>query len=722
MLTIRIYIMKSIYFLVLILCILHISYSQDTLKQKFGIYGGYNVNSHTADFNKLSGIPNCCPKFKDGSGNGIDAGIIYEYRIAGPLLIGTRLGLLTLDGTLLNEEATTIHTVNGPTAGAFEHRMDGKFMNIGLEPSLIFNPLGGLLLNAGLRLGMNISKQYDQVETLTKPEGVGTFLDSLGNDTGLRTRNKFSGDIPNANAFQIFLTGGLSYEIPLNGSNSLRAAPEVQYYFPITELVQNTNWKVNSLRMGLALKYVPIPPPPKQKLFERKYEIDTIQIPTELFAEVTYRKGIETTRSDRYEDKEKIIDYEIITRRDTIYTPITYKLTGKITAFGVDGNGIERPSPIFKVEEFVSNRLDPLLNYVFFEENSSTLPTRYKRLTSKETRDFELVNLFRDSTIQIYHNILNIIGKRMIENPSAKLTLIGCNSDQGTEKGNIELSRRRAEEVKSYLTSVWNISENRIMVQSRNLPQKASTPINEPDKIAENRRVEIVSDNEKITEPIFIEKIDRTANPPIARFKLEAEAEAGLKKWKVLAYQNSDKENRFEYNKEGAIIPQIDWILEQNQRITPKTNEPIIGELHLEDRKGNKHTSKTQTEPIEVISIQQKRINRNGDYEVEKFSLILFDFDKAIIEGGNKRIVDFIIGRIKQESEISITGYTDRTGDDKYNQQLSERRANSTKQALKRNDAQAIGVGEQKLLYDNDLPEGRFYCRTVEIEVKTKVK
>lgn len=160
----------------------------------------------------------------------------------------------------------------------------------------------------------------------------------------------------------------------------------------------------------------------------------------------------------------------------------------------------------------------------------------------------------------------------------------------------------------------------------------------------------------------------------------------------------------------------------QYQKITPKYPEPILAELQLEDKKGNKHTAKTQTEAIELISIQQKRINRVGDYEVEKFSLILFDFDKATIEGGNKKIVDFIMKRIKPESEINITGYTDRTGDDKYNQQLSERRANSTKQAIKRNDAKAIGIGEQKLLYNNDLPEGRFYCRTVEIEVKTKVK
>ena len=31
----------------------------------------------------------------------------------------------------------------------------------------------------------------------------------------------------------------------------------------------------------------------------------------------------------------------------------------------------------------------------------------------------------------------------------------------------------------------------------------------------------------------------------------------------------------------------------------------------------------------------------------------------------------------------------------------------------------AKGLGESVLLYDNDIPEGRFYCRTVEVILET---
>jgi flagellar motor protein MotB len=47
-------------------------------------------------------------------------------------------------------------------------------------------------------------------------------------------------------------------------------------------------------------------------------------------------------------------------------------------------------------------------------------------------------------------------------------------------------------------------------------------------------------------------------------------------------------------------------------------------------------------------------------------------------------------------------------------------RAEQTKKALGTSAAKAQGFGEEKLIYDNELPEGRFYCRTIEITVRTK--
>lgn len=717
--------MKSINYILLLIIfsITTLSASNDSLNtSKYGIYGGINLNTHSADFYKLRGIPNCCPNFESGSGIGFNAGLLYELKLANDFWLGARLGVMTLDGELIKEEPTTIILETGPAEGIFEHRMTGMFMNAGLEPSIIYTPIKKLNLSAGARIGYNVTSKYDQIEEITEPAGFGTFMDSHGNDTHSRIRNDLSGDIPDAIPLQAGLVGSVSYELPLNSTGNLLMAPEISYYLGLTEMVENTDWKANSIRLSVAIKWSPVKSVPKEEIFRQIYQIDTIRIESDKIAKNAFKGGVGEVNTTVNETDSKIITTETIIRTDTLYYPKVYTLDGNISAVGVDSTGKEIENPVFVVEEFVSNRLDPLLNYVFFDDNSSELPGRYKTLTNHEISDFSIDNLYRESTLDIYYNLLNIVGKRLTQNPEASITIIGCNADIGEEKSNINLSQRRAQKISDYFINTWGIDKNRIKIQSRNLPEKASTPYNELEKIEENRRVEFYSDNYEILKPVFKEKIDRKANPPKVRFKLKANSEAGLKNWQVIAFQNSDQINKFEYKKSGEIEQQIEWELAQYQKITPKTTEPVIAELHLEDLKGNKDTSETRTKPIKVITIKHKRQQRIGDYEIEKFSLILFDFASPDIDGNNKKIVEFIKSRTKPESEIVISGYTDRTGDDDYNQKLSERRANAAKKAIGRKDAQSQGIGEQKLLYDNELPEGRFYCRTVEIEVRTKIK
>ena len=684
--------------------------SKDSTNSKYGIYGDWLSNSHSADFNKLKDIPNCCPQFKTGEGMGINVGILYEHHLTNSFWFGNRLGIMTLNGLLSNSETTTIIGEAGPEDGVFEHTIDASFMNVAYEPSIMYNPFQKLYFTVGLRVGLNIINTYEQVETIISPAGYGTFIDSLGNDTHKRTRNENSGDMPEAIAFQMALQGGISYEFPLNKDKNIVVAPEISYYFPLTDLVTDTKWQVASINVGVALKYSPLP---IKELFRKEIYIDTIKIESDIIVENKFIFGQTDIKTNVSKENGHIVTTEITKRTDTLYYAKTYTLDGSIIAVGVDSLGNEIPNPIFQIEEFVSNRLDPLLNYIFFENNSSELSKRYVNIYKNETKDFKVNSLFRETTLDIYYNILNIVGRRLTDNTSANITLIGCNSNIAGEKGNTTLSQNRAETVRDYLINIWDISADRITLKKRNLPKKASTPIQETDKIQENQRVEIYSDNDKILKPVFIEKIDRTANPPIARFKAKAEAEAGLTSWEVLAYQNGTTNAKFIKTGIDAIPNIIDWELEKFQKIIPKQVAPIFYNLRVEDSKGNKKIIDEKTLAVE-ITIKKKQI--------EQFSLILFDFDRSEIIGNNKKIIDFISKRIKSNSIITIKGFTDRTGDNIYNQKLSERRAKSAKKSLGRKDATYKGVGEEQLLYDNEFPEGRFYCRTVNIIVDTPIK
>ena len=74
------------------------------------------------------------------------------------------------------------------------------------------------------------------------------------------------------------------------------------------------------------------------------------------------------------------------------------------------------------------------------------------------------------------------------------------------------------------------------------------------------------------------------------------------------------------------------------------------------------------------------------------------------------------------ETSILVEGHTDSSGPENYNQQLSERRANSVKDLLVQRGVQEyrvniIGYGEGRPLVTNATPEGRQMNRRVEIRI-----
>ena len=64
--------------------------------------------------------------------------------------------------------------------------------------------------------------------------------------------------------------------------------------------------------------------------------------------------------------------------------------------------------------------------------------------------------------------------------------------------------------------------------------------------------------------------------------------------------------------------------------------------------------------------------------------LVLFDFDKSNINDAAQAVINQVIADFNANggTAISATGHTDRSGSDEYNEALSERRANSIRDAL----------------------------------------
>ena len=230
----------------------------------------------------------------------------------------------------------------------------------------------------------------------------------------------------------------------------------------------------------------------------------------------------------------------------------------------------------------------------------------------------------------------------------------------------------------------------------------------------ENRRVEIYSDNPRILEPVLTNDTLRTATPPGIRFRSNAQAEAGLASWRLTAGQSGQVLKEFAGT--GPLPPTLDWHLEEDQSRVPRIPIPINYQLEVTDEDGQTYAVPVATIPTDQVTITRKRRERIADKEINRYSLILFDFAKSDLNEANRKIIDLIKNRITLDATVSVTGYTDRVGEEAFNQKLSEDRARTVANAL--GVGKPVGAGET-MLYNNDLPEGRFYCRTVNVVVET---
>ena len=684
---------------------------------RVGVYGGGLFISHTADFPYLPGTQSCCLSFTGGDGFGIAGGGLFELPV-GPLLLGLRGGYSLWPFDMTTEEGTFVIVGGSGQEGAFQHRLTGSYGTLDIEPTVALGIVGGLHAMAGFRVGLPMSSDYEQYEELVRPEGQGTFLNADGTDSQSRTRNTYTGSIPDL-AMQLAPRVGIFWELPMSSSGTLLLVPEVSMQFGLSDIVADTDWKASAVQAGLAVKYRMRGGTAVEEERRTQEIIDTVRREVPILAD-TYARGVEQVDVDRFTEEGRDIVLETTRRTDTIFAlkqaPVeaTANIAAAISAVSVDNAGVERPVVRITVEEFSSTLMTPLLPYVFFDENSATIPDDYRELTGAEVSAFDVDEVNSPETLPTYYHLMNIVGRRMIEHPSATITLTGTNQDRDGEAGNRELSQKRAIGVRDYLVRTWGISPERITVEARDLPEKAANTMTE-DGAAENRRVEIASSDPRILFPVVTRDTLRRVNPPIIRFRPTVTADAGTEEWSVGAVQGGEMLRKFD----GAGDPPatVEWNLERQTSTIPKTGEDLVYRINASDPDGRTATAEGRL-GVEQVTIRGKRIAGKEDFQVDRFSLILFDVRSSDLSAMHQTIIDLIRDYIQPNSTVTVTGYTDRLGDAAYNQALAEARATSVSTALGGARVTTEGVGEADL-YNDQSPEARLYTRTVEVVIET---
>jgi outer membrane protein OmpA-like peptidoglycan-associated protein len=648
--------------------------ARETPRTMLGAYADYQRNFYRADMTGLPGTPSCCPRYTDGDGGGFALGGLFELPLSGAWVLQVRAGYAMHNGTLTDAEPQVVLVGGVAVPALIEHRIDTRISTIGVEPLIGFSPLDRLGVYIGGRVGYMAGSTFDQKETLVQPAGVGTF----GNNR--RTRNEYSAvPIPDASSIYTGLLGLVSYKLPLSRGGAWWLVPEVSYTIGVNRLSSGVEWKTDHARAGLSVQYallpaLPPPPPPPPVMISK--------------------------------DPPRIVSRP--------------RLDASVTAMGVDAQGRTADAASVTVEEFESMQVRPLLSYVFFDSASSAIPSRYQALDEQGIADFTMDKLYEGSTIESYHHLLNIVGRRLRDVPGAAIRVTGCNAGTGAESGNLALSRARANAVAEYLTRVWRIDRARIRVEARDLPENPSRT-EETDGVAENRRVEITSDDDAILDPLVTRAFERRVTRDIIRFLPSVQTEAAVRAWEVRVMRG-EKEIRV-FRGEGMPKAEIDWHFADDLSGLSARRDTLSYRLSVTDTTGQTRVSDTRAIDVREITVRKKREDRVADNIITRLNLILFDFNSPQLGRRNERIItQYIRPVITAAGRVRVAGYTDRIGEEASNRALSQQRADNTARMLRVPAESVLGMGETAPLYDNGLPEGRLYNRTVEIVVETPTK
>ena len=161
------------------------------------------------------------------------------------------------------------------------------------------------------------------------------------------------------------------------------------------------------------------------------------------------------------------------------------------------------------------------------------------------------------------------------------------------------------------------------------------------------------------------------------------------------------------------------------QTIALRSAEEELGKTSAQRAEARLEAREAQIRKLQE-DMQAKQTERGT---LVTFGDVLFDLDKAELKPAGMRGIQKLAEFLNEnpERKVVVEGYTDSTGSDSYNQQLSERRAQSVRRALTHAGVdpqriQAVGYGEQYPVASNDSPSSRAMNRRVEVTISNDNK
>ncbi|TAE25306.1 MAG: hypothetical protein EAZ92_12450 [Candidatus Kapaibacterium sp.] len=399
---------------------------------------------------------------------------------------------------------------------------------------------------------------------------------------------------------------------------------------------------------------------------------------------------------NQLEQQKTALKTELVDTKKKVFQALFTTITGT----NEDGSETAE-NPTVRIEQYKATATKTLLPSVYFDQGSALLSTRYKRIQAAERESYKLPSDALGSSYSLYPNLLNIIGKRAASS-QGKITLTGTQSSDETDT---KLAETRVETLATYLQDIWKIPASRLNKKVNKGTGSSSS------SSAQDRRVDISSENADITAPLGMDYTARLANPPVVNIGIDISTGAGLKQWELEIQQIVNNQGVVLKDTNGGANypPRFVWRLNEEPATMPQSSEPVSMRLGAFDiNNAAAPDAPLKTLKVEQITLEQKRANKRADKSIQQFEFVVVN-SLTDLDAASNQVLAAAKAALSAQSRVHITVYGGNTNFS----------ARSVAQALGLDDRNAILRDAGTPLLTSQLPEASVYNRAVRIRIET---
>ncbi len=393
---------------------------------------------------------------------------------------------------------------------------------------------------------------------------------------------------------------------------------------------------------------------------------------------------------------------------------------GMIASLNEDGSRGEE-NPTIKVEEFTAIFTKTLIPRVFFDKGSTLIPARYKQIAAADRNTYASPTSPSLKATQIHAQVLNIIAKRLLENPAAQLTLTGFKRDDETDP---KLALKRAEAIAVYFIDRWKIPSARLLREAGKPLSASSSAVSVPtsannaaapnSETAKAMSVLLSSNTPSICAAFVLQDTTRTSTPTKIAIDLDITTGAGLKQWQLEARQIINNEDELLTDTSSAKnTSRIVWDLEEDVLSVPRSGSPVTLRLEAFDVKN----SKAPESPIRELKVEQLRLKDKQSRGLPDKTVYFYDiaFEQSVTNfaAEQERILSEIKSRLQPNSTVKLQ---------LFNPQKVSGTVSDVAQLLGIDAGKAKLAESASLLHNGQTPEASAYNSMIRLRIETPEK